>query len=92
MGADISRLSHRIEYLSSLKRSVSGRRAQVEWSYSAPWCRSVGSDIRRLSHRMAYQSSPEEECERVEGPGRVELLGRLVPLYWEQTSADRHTG
>jgi hypothetical protein len=30
-------------------------------------------------------SSPEEECERAEGPGRVELLGRLVPLCWMQT-------
>ncbi len=43
-----------------------------------PLCRM--QTISRPSHRIAYLSSPEEECERAEGPGRVELLGRLVPL------------
>ncbi len=41
--------------------------------------------ISRLSHRITYLSSPEEECERAEGPGRVELFGHLPPLCWEQT-------
>ncbi len=37
--------------------------------------------ISRPSHTIACLSSPEEGCERAEGPVRVELLGLLVPLY-----------
>ncbi len=51
----------------------------------AAWCRSVGSRQCKPSHKIAYLISPKEECERAEGPGKVELLDRLVPLCWEQT-------
>jgi hypothetical protein len=51
----------------------------------------LGADISRPSHRIAYLSTPEEKYERAEGPGSVELLVGLVPLYWEQISAGRHT-
>ncbi len=49
----------------------------------------MGADISRLSHRIAYLSSPEEECERAEGPDRLELLDYQVSLCWDQAISSR---